>query len=141
MGTFFVTHPTELNSRADFVFLFNDSVKVKDYTGTTDYPTALFVQAYRYAALFNAGNDHSGQYGNQVPLLDYYTAIFFVLGVAYALVRWREPRFMLLLLWIVLTIFIGGMLTIESPFTPRLVGLMPVPFMLAALALGRVGRE
>jgi 4-amino-4-deoxy-L-arabinose transferase-like glycosyltransferase len=140
MGVFFAAHLKELSSRADFVFLFNDPVKVKDYTGTTDYPSALFVQTYRYAALFNAGSDRSGQYGNQAPLLDYYTAVFFVLGLAYALARWREPRFTLLLLWIALTIFIGGVLTIESPFTPRIVGLMPVPFMLAALALVRLWR-
>lgn len=140
MGNFFLTHLKELNSRANFVFLFNDPVKVKDYTGTTDYPTALFVQINRYAALFNAGADRSGQYGNQAPLLDYFTAVFFVLGFAYALARWREPRFTLLLWWIVLTIFFGGVLTIESPFTPRIVGLMPAPLMLAALALVRVWR-
>jgi Dolichyl-phosphate-mannose-protein mannosyltransferase len=144
MGVFFVYHAKELNSRAAFVFLFSDTQyntraeKLQIYTGTQDVPTALFVQVERYATLFNIGGDRSGQYGNSLSLLDYYTAVFFVLGLAYALPRWREPRFMLLLLWLVLTVFFGGVLTIESPFTPRIIGVMPVPFMLAAVALEQV---
>jgi len=144
IGVFFVDHAKELNSRAAFVFLFSDTQyntraeKLQMYTGTQDVPTALLVQVERYATLFNLGGDRSGQYGNSLSLLDYYTAVFFVLGLAYALPRWREPRFGLLLLWLVLTIFIGGVLTIESPFTPRLIGVMPVPFMLAAVALEQI---
>src|SRR5207237_7327494 len=68
---------------------------------------------------------------------EYLTGALFVLGLAYALRHARQPHFMLLLIWLVLTVVIGGVLTIESPFSPRLVGLMPVPFMLAAVALDR----
>jgi len=144
IGLFFVDHAKELNSRAAFVFLFSDTQyntraeKLQIFTGTQEVPAALLVQVDRYATLFNIGGDRSGQYGSSLSLLDYYTAVFFVLGLAYALPRWREPCFALLLLWLVLTVLVGGVLTIESPFTPRLIGLMPVPFMLAAVALEQV---
>ena len=144
IGIYFADHAKELNSRAAFVFLFSDTQfntreeKMQIYTGSQNIPTALLVQVQRYVTLFNWGGDRSGQYGNSLSLLDYYTAVFFVLGLAYAVPRWREPRFALLLLWLVLTTFIGGVLTIESPFTPRLIGVMPVPFLLAAVALEQV---
>ncbi len=137
MGPYFIEHAKEFNSRAAMVFLFDDPEKMKTYTGSADYPTAFAVQVYRYTTLFNAGGDRSGQYGTSLSLLEYYTATFFVLGLAYALYHARQPRYVLLLLWLVLTVFIGGVLTIESPFSPRLVGVMPVPFMLAAIALDR----
>ncbi|MBI5876013.1 MAG: glycosyltransferase family 39 protein [Chloroflexi bacterium] len=144
MGEFFYQHAAEFNSRAAFVFLFSDSQwntreeKLQTYTGTTDVPSALAVQVQRYVALFNFGGARDGQYGNTLSLLDYYTAVMFVLGLGLAIYRARDPRFMLLLMWLVLTVFVGGVLTIEAPFTPRLVGLMPVPFMLAAVALDRL---
>jgi 4-amino-4-deoxy-L-arabinose transferase-like glycosyltransferase len=144
MGSFFLDHAKEFNSRAAFVFLFSDTQfntaqeKLKIYTGTTDVPTALIIQIYRYATIFNVGGDRSGQYGNSLPLIDYYTAVFFILGFGYAIYRWADPRFALLLIWLVLTLFIGGVLTIESPFTPRIIGAMPIPFILAAVALDRL---
>ncbi|MBI1802319.1 MAG: glycosyltransferase family 39 protein, partial [Chloroflexi bacterium] len=137
MVPYFIAHSQELNSRADFVFLFNDSAKMNTFTGASEVLPALAVQVERYATLFNVGGDRSGQYGNTLPLIEYYTAAFFLLGLAYALYHARQPRYMLLLLWLSLTVFIGGVLTIESPFTPRIVGAMPVPFMLAAVALDR----
>jgi 4-amino-4-deoxy-L-arabinose transferase-like glycosyltransferase len=144
MGSFFLDHAKEFNSRAAFVFLFSNTQfntaeeKLKIYTGTTDVPTALIIQIYRYATNYNVGGDRSGQYGNSLPLIDYYTAVFFVLGLGYAIYRWADPRFALLLIWLVLTLVIGGVLTIESPFTPRIIGAMPVPFILAAVALDRL---
>lgn len=147
MGLFFLDHAKEFNSRASFVFLFSDSPintreqKLKIYTGSEDVPTALAVQVYRYATLFNVGGARDGQYGNTLPLVEYYTAVFFVLGLAYALYHTPQPRYMLLLLWLALTVLVGGVLTIESPFTPRLVGLMPVPFMLAAVTLDQVWKK
>ncbi len=143
MALFFLDHAKEFNSRASFVFLFSDSQiytrdqKLQMYTGTTDISTALAVQVNRYATLLNVGGDRSGQYGNQLALVEYYTATFFVLGLLYALLHAQQPRFMLLLMWVALTLLIGGVLTIESPFSPRIIGLMPVPFMLASVALDR----
>ena len=110
IGLYFADHAKELNSRAAFVFLFSD----------TQYNTrAEKLQIYT---------------GTQ----DVPTALLVQVERYATLPRWREPRFGLLLLWLILTIFIGGVLTIESPFTPRLIGVMPVPFMLAAVALEQV---
>ncbi|TMC52917.1 MAG: glycosyltransferase family 39 protein [Chloroflexi bacterium] len=113
MGVFFLNHAKEFGSRADFVFLFSDTQlysrdqKLLLYTGTTDIPAALSVQVYRYGVLFNVGGDRSGQYGNQLPLLEYLSGALCVLGLALALRHARQPRFMLLLVWIVLTVIIG----------------------------------
>ncbi|MFQ6001441.1 MAG: ArnT family glycosyltransferase, partial [Anaerolineae bacterium] len=135
MAFYFLEHPHQFISRTQFVFLFSNLNHLERSLGTAQPLPAFLVQAQRMLLLFNHGPDRSGQYGYQGAMLDFLSAIFFVLGLAYITLHWRKPKHLFLLLWFWLTLIAGGMLTVPAPFTPRLAGMIPLPFILAGLAL------
>jgi 4-amino-4-deoxy-L-arabinose transferase-like glycosyltransferase len=64
-----------------------------------------------------------------------WTSAFFYLGLALALWRWRQPRYGLLLCWLgVMTL--PTLLTVSAPNYNRLLGMLFVVALLAALPLG-----
>ena len=135
MAFYFLEHPHQFISRTQFVFLFSDVDGLERTHGTTQSLPAFLVQAKRVLLLFNQGPDRSGQYGYQGAMLDFLSSIFFVLGLAYITLHWRESKHLFLLLWFWLTLIVGGMLTLPAPFTPRLAGMIPLSFILAGLAV------
>lgn len=135
MAFYFLEHPHQFISRTQSVFLFSNLNRPEISPGTTQPLPAFLIQAERMLLLFNHGHDRGGQYGYQGAMLDFLSATFFVLGLAYMALHWREPRHLFLLLWFWLTLIVGGMLTLPAPFTPRLAGIIPLPFILAGLAL------
>ncbi len=135
MALHFLEHPQQFISRTQSVFLFGNLESLQRTHGTTQPLLAFLVQAQRVLLLFNRGPDRSGQYGYQGAMLDFFTGIFFVLGLAYIILHWRESKYLFLLLWFWLTLIVGGMLTLPFPFVPRLAGMIPLPFILAGLAL------
>ncbi len=135
LALYFLEHPHQFISRTQSVFLFSNLDGLQRTHGTTQPLPAFLVQAQRMLLLFNQGPDRSGQYGYQGAMLDFLSAIFFVLGLAYITLHWRESKHLFLLLWFWLTLIVGGMLTLPAPFTPRLAGMIPLPFILAGLAL------
>lgn len=68
-------------------------------------------------------------------------ATLLVLGIAWALWRWRDSRMSVLSIWFWLTIFAGGVLTIDAPYMPRLVGLFPVMAIFIAIPLNKFAAE
>lgn len=135
MALYFLEHPHQFISRTQYVFLFSNLDGLQRTHGTTQPLPAFLVQAQRMLLLFNQGPDRSGQYGYQGAMLDFLSAIFFALGLAYITLHWKKPKHLFLLLWFWLTLIVGGMLTLPAPFTPRLAGMIPLPFILAGLAL------
>jgi hypothetical protein len=67
------------------------------------------------------------------PLFDPLTALLFYGGLAIAIARWRTARYALLLLWLAITL-LPSALTPQAPSTVRLVGAMPVVYLLPGLA-------
>ncbi len=137
MGAYFIQHPWHFMSRTSYVFVFGDLGWVE-----TPYPRhspvlALLDQAARVLPLFNYGGDLSGQYGYRGPMLDFVTSIFFVLGLGYALGSSHRANLLFLLIWFWGTLIAGGMLTLPAPFIPRLVGIIPVLSVFAAVAVER----
>jgi len=70
-------------------------------------------------------------------MLDFITSIFFILGLGCAVANSRRPRHFFLLIWFWATLIAGGMLTLPAPFVPRLVGMLPVLFIFAAVVIER----
>lgn len=64
-----------------------------------------------------------------------------ILGVAWALTRWRDHRMSILSIWFWGTVLAGGVLTIDAPYMPRLVGLVPVLAIFIALPLNKMAAE
>lgn len=101
---------------------------------TENLADIIRIQLGKALPLFNVEGDTSVQYGLG-PLFEPLGAALFVLGVALALARWRERRTRLVLLWTALPFFFGVVLTIDTPFFPRISGLVPFAVLLVALAL------
>jgi hypothetical protein len=100
---------------------------------------AIVLQQARHTALvFHAEADKSTQFGARRSFLDPFSAAAMILGIGYALVRWRALGSRLLLLWLVTILVVGCLLTINAPFFPRIVGLVAPAALLGASALERV---
>jgi 4-amino-4-deoxy-L-arabinose transferase-like glycosyltransferase len=67
------------------------------------------------------------------PLFDWGTAVFFYIGLLIALWRWRQPRYAFVLIWLGVGL-IPSAVTPQAPSTVRLVGAMPLVYLLPALA-------
>lgn len=74
------------------------------------------------------------------PLFDWFTAIFFYGGLLLALWRWRQPKYSLLLIWLGVTL-LPSALTPQAPSTVRLVGAIPVVYLLPGLLVRWLFRE
>jgi 4-amino-4-deoxy-L-arabinose transferase-like glycosyltransferase len=72
------------------------------------------------------------------PVVKPTEAALIVLGIAWSLWRFRDPRFALLSIWFWCTILVGGMLTIDAPCIIRLIGMVPVLPLFAAVVLNQL---
>lgn len=102
-------------------------------------PAILHIQVQKALTLFNLTCDATLQYGYvDGGLFEPVTAALFVLGLATIAARpWRRAN-LLLLLWIVMPVIFGCILTIDAPSYPRLGGVVPFAALLGGLALQRV---
>ncbi len=91
---------------------------------------------------FHQTGDHQGKHNlPDEPMTDPITGLFFAVGFAYAINRWRDQRYFLLILWLVLGLA-GSFLSShsESPQSYRSLTALPAVVLLAADALDRVTR-
>jgi 4-amino-4-deoxy-L-arabinose transferase-like glycosyltransferase len=95
-------------------------------------------QVWRSISAFNHTLDPTFWYRAQIPLLDFVSGIFFVLGLAFAITQWRRPGVRLVLIWFGLTLLFGWVLTENPPSSMRAVIVAPAVAMLAALGLEKV---
>jgi 4-amino-4-deoxy-L-arabinose transferase-like glycosyltransferase len=68
------------------------------------------------------------------PLFDPLTALLFYTGLIIAFGRWRQPQYALLPLWLAVTL-LPSALSPDAPSTVRLVGAMPVTYVLSGIAI------
>jgi 4-amino-4-deoxy-L-arabinose transferase-like glycosyltransferase len=135
MAVYFLQHPWYFISRTSHVFVLGTQGWVDTPYARENVATTLLGQAARVLPLFNYGGDMSGQYGYKGSMLDFFTALFFVLGMGYSFAHAGRLRHMFLLLWFWATMIVGGMLTLPAPFIPRLAGMLPVLCIFAAVAI------
>jgi len=69
------------------------------------------------------------------PLFDPLTAVLFYVGLAAALWRWRQPRYALLPIWLFVAL-LPSALSPDAPSTVRLIGALPIIYLLPGLAVG-----
>lgn len=72
------------------------------------------------------------------PLFDPLTAVLFYVGLAVALWRWRRPRYALLPIWLFVAL-LPSALSPDAPSTVRLIGALPVVYLLPGLAIDVAG--
>lgn len=106
------------------------------------WPRILWAQVSATLSVLTYRPDASGFYTfTDEPVVKPTEAALIVLGIAWSLWRFRDPRFALLSLWFWLTVLVGGTLTIDTPYMPRLVGLLPVLPLFAAIVLDQLARR
>lgn len=71
------------------------------------------------------------------PLFDPLTAVLFYGGLLLALWRWRRPSYLLLPVWLLVAL-LPSAFSPDAPSTVRLVGALPVIYLLPGLAVGWV---
>lgn len=71
------------------------------------------------------------------PLFDWGTAVFFYVGLLLAFWRWRQPHYAFVLIWLGVTL-IPSAVTPQSPSTVRLVGALPVVYLMVGLGITAV---
>jgi len=97
----------------------------------------------KHLLMFNYRGDPNGRHNLPgEPMVDYATSVFAVLGMGYALTRWRRPREFLPTYWL-LIMLAGGVFSLdfEAPQSLRAIGTLPAAYVLAAIALERLGLE
>jgi 4-amino-4-deoxy-L-arabinose transferase-like glycosyltransferase len=97
-------------------------------------------QATQALLAFNATLDRSNAYRASIPLLGAGMALLFVLGLGVAVVQIGQPRYVLLLLWVLITLLAGGFMTENPPQSHRLLLATPALALLAGLGLWLLGR-
>ena len=105
--------------------------------GVNSKRAVILEQIRRSLLMFNHSVDSSTQFGFKHPLFSSLLSPLIPLGFAYALRRWRTPGMGLSLIWLMVLITFGSVLTNNAPFWPRLVGILPAAAILVALPLDR----
>ncbi len=97
--------------------------------------------AIKHARMFLQEGDHNPRHNIPgAPMLDPVTGILFILGFVYALWRWRDHRWGLLVIWTVVSL-LGGVLSLvrEAPQAYRTLTVVPAVCLLAGEVLARGG--
>ncbi len=92
----------------------------------------------KHALMFNVQGDGNGRHNlPPLPMLDRYMGMFFLLGIALALIRPHDPRYFLLIVWLAALVQPGiWSIEGEAPQGYRTFMVTPVIALLAALPLG-----
>lgn len=144
LAQYYVRHPAALVNRTSGVSVFSTSGLAHEAgVGARlprDLPHLLLTQIRRNIAFFLNSGDHSGFYTSDYPAFDRITVVLFWLGIAIllgtvALRRGsRAVPAQMMLMWMVVGVTLGGILTIDSPNGPRLLMVVPAVFVLAGVS-------
>jgi hypothetical protein len=105
------------------------------------WPRVLWRQLNATLSIITYRSDTNAFYGPRSPIARPFEAVLIVLGLAWAVLRWRDARMGVLLIWFWLIIVVGGALTSEPPYMARLVGIIPATSIFAALPLNKLAAE
>ncbi|HUS69490.1 MAG TPA: PA14 domain-containing protein [Anaerolineae bacterium] len=97
----------------------------------------------KYLQMFNYSGDRYGRHNlPREPMLDPVSGALMVLGAALCLWRWRRPRSLLLLTWL-MVMLLPGVLSLEweAPQALRTIGSLPAACLLAVVPLHGLGKE
>ncbi len=124
-------------SRARFVMLTDPGVYqhlLSKYQAVS-LREVLLEQVQRTFLTYQYYGDTSTQFGYPHPMLNPWLAPFFVIGAGVATGRLRHEGNFLLASWTLLGLVIGSVLTVDAPFWPRLVIILPANALLTALGM------
>jgi len=135
MAAYFVKHPDNFMTRIgqEGILLNGWLTRQAEISGTN--PLSILLDQFSKSTLvFIASEAHGSFFNSPDPYLTLLGAVFFLLGMAYALIHFKETRFMLILGWFWSVVLFGGVLTTNPPSNTRMV--MSIPAIAIFLALG-----
>ncbi|GAB4144000.1 MAG: hypothetical protein Fur0021_00180 [Candidatus Promineifilaceae bacterium] len=139
---FYRQHPDIFMDRANGLNIFAHDWLQQEAVKLNVSPGEIIQQQFWQAALaFNGSVDTSLSYNAGIPLLSYWPALFFVLGLGLALWQFRRPRHFWVLVWLGVTVIFGGMLLLTPPASHRLLIALPAVCLLASSALVWMGQR
>ena len=103
-----------------------------------DLSQLLRYQLQRNAEFFISSGDLSAFYLPELPAFDPLTIACFWLGFGVLIVQWRRFPAQALLLWLLLGVFLGGVMTNDAPNAPRLIVAVPAVFVIAGVAVQKL---
>lgn len=144
MGIYFLQDTDAFKTRSAEVLILNLTDEMRAHLlsqfGTLDLWTILPRQLAAVPLLVGGLPDQSLQYGPLYPMFDALVAALVTIGFFYALLHLKRPLCLLLVIWVVCTVILGGVLTMDMPWWPRLLVMVPALCLLAALALEEILR-
>ncbi|HKF43654.1 MAG TPA: glycosyltransferase family 39 protein [Thermoanaerobaculia bacterium] len=105
------------------------------------WPRVIWSQVKATLSILTWNFDRSGVYITLEPATEPFESVLVVFGIAWALWRWRDERMAMLSIWFWLTIFVGGVLTIDAPYLARLVGILPLLAIFSGVVLDKLALE
>lgn len=135
---YYANYPQNLSARfnqVNFLHWLKNELARPEHDSTLELALR---QVWRSISAFNHTLDPTFWYRAQIPLLDFVSGIFFLLGLVVALGQWRRPASRLVLIWFGLALTFGWVLTENPPSSMRMVIIAPAVALLIALGLDRL---
>ena len=131
--------PEQFLARLNIDGTFQSGWLAQQAADTGRSPVLILVERVAHAFLALNGYPANDFYGATIPLLDALTAALFLIGLVYALWRWREPGYLLLngYFWAA-TISVGVFAVPPSADSYRMLIALPAALLLAAVGLEQV---
>lgn len=138
MIQFYRANDTVFLDRAEATGIFggqtNWLARESDQTGRSELD--IFQDQLWQAVLsFNGPLDNSPSYRPNIPLLNFGTAVLFIIGFIISLIRLKQLKFTMLVVWVGVTVIFGAALLIDPPQSHRILIAVPAVVLLAAIAL------
>ncbi|MGE5463208.1 MAG: glycosyltransferase family 39 protein, partial [Syntrophothermus sp.] len=131
----YLTDPFTMNNRVSEISVFRD---IREQNSIQP----LVQNVEDILKFFHQTGDHQGKHNlPDEPMTDPITGLLFAIGLAYSILRWRDQRYFLLILWLVIGLA-GSFLSShhESPQSYRSLTALPAVILMAADILDRITR-
>jgi 4-amino-4-deoxy-L-arabinose transferase-like glycosyltransferase len=136
LADYFIHHPDIFMTRLGQENIFTNHWLVNEANRTGVSITSILWKQFTDTILVYISQPAIGNFFNSSqPYLSVLGSIFFVFGMAYALVKISEPRMILILFWFWSVVFLGGVLTLSPPANTRLLMTSPVVAILLVLGI------
>jgi hypothetical protein len=139
LAYFWYEHPDEFMNRIREVGILQSGWLGEESARTGRSEISLLLDQVRLAfGAFGFYRDHIPHYNGPMPLIEYPTTAFFLLGAAVSVSKWREPRYLIIVALFVAVVVSGGVLTVDTPTAQRLLGTIPATAAFVAIGVAAV---
>jgi 4-amino-4-deoxy-L-arabinose transferase-like glycosyltransferase len=133
LAFYYIQFPQLFNERLGQMGIFQSGWFAREIARTGQDPIRMLFERTRDRfLLFISIPDLSGFYAPGTPLLETFSAILFVFGLAYAISQLRQRGFFLFVMWFVCGVIFGSVLIMDEAGSARTVTLtVPLTFFVA----------